>query len=230
MPETSSLRWPQFQPFTPTTITIPPPPVATPDLLPTPTIAAKPVPPPDSVLITPPVTTAGQARENSIEYARELLEYGRPGDALKVLQKLESEAPRNAVVLALLGQTLADIGNHSDAEKWCHKALECDKLCFEAYYTLSLVYQHTSRLDQAIEMMKKVVYIERNSILGHYGLANLYHDSGLLSQALKSLDNTLRLLSSQPTDRAIPGSRGITTARLREAVIHQQQTWSQEAG
>lgn len=231
MPETSSLRWPQTQPFTPPPILIPPlPPVEVLSINPMPTPTSRPVPPSDDSILpfTPPV--AGQPQVSPIETARELLEFGRSTDALKLLLKLEKDAPGNGAVLALLGQTYADLGNHADAEKYCRKAMVSNKLCIDAYYTLSLVYQHSAKLSQAIEMMKKVVYIDRGSILGHYGLANLYHDSGLLSQAQKSLDNALRLLSGLSDDGGITGSRGITVGRLREAVIHQQQTWSQEAG
>jgi chemotaxis protein methyltransferase CheR len=126
----------------------------------------------------------------------------------------------------LLGQAYADLGNWQEAETWCHRAFDVDKLMLDAYYTLALVLQHQGRLDQAIDAMKKVVYIDRNYILGHYGLANLYHDSGLLPQAQKSLDNAHHLLQGQPEDGAVPGSRGITVGRLREAVIRQQQAWS----
>ncbi len=74
--------------------------------------------------------------------------------------------------------------------------------------------------------MKKVVYIDRTYILGHYGLANLYFESNLLPQAQKSLDNALKLLQSIPDEKIVYGSNEISSGRLREAIIRQQQAWS----
>jgi hypothetical protein len=76
--------------------------------------------------------------------------------------------------------------------------------------------------------MKKVVYIDRHHVPGHFGLADLYHTNGQLSRALKSLDNARRLLIGQDDDALVPGVDGITVGRLREAVVRQQQRWSAE--
>jgi Tfp pilus assembly protein PilF len=74
--------------------------------------------------------------------------------------------------------------------------------------------------------MKKVVYIDRNNILGHYGLATLFYENNQLQQAQKSLENASRLLQDKPDEGTIPGSQGITNGRLRSAIISQQQAWS----
>jgi chemotaxis protein methyltransferase CheR len=99
-----------------------------------------------------------------------------------------------------------------------------DKLTIDAYYTLALVLQHQGKLDQAIEVMKRVVYIDHTHILGHYGLANLLKDCGLMPQAQKSLDNALHLVRDLPPDQIIPGSNGITAGRLRDAIVRLQQS------
>jgi hypothetical protein len=74
--------------------------------------------------------------------------------------------------------------------------------------------------------MKKVVYIDRNYVLGHFGLADLYRNNGQLPQAQKSLDNARRLLEARPAEELLPGSGGITVGCLRETIIRQQQQWS----
>lgn len=221
MPETSSLRWPYTSPLPLPPVHIPPPPAVTQKVTSTPTLVPLPREGAESLI------PAGKnsSNEDSIDQAKELLEYGRLEDALSMLLRLSREQPGDAAVCALLGQAYADLGIWQEAETWCRKAFVYDRLALDAYYTLALVLQHEGKLDQAIDAMKKVVYIERDYILGHYGLANLYHDSGLMPQAQKSLDNTLRLLSGHPVDRMITGSRGITAGRLQEAVIRQQQSW-----
>ena len=89
--------------------------------------------------------------------------------------------------------------------------------------------QHQGQLDQAIDALKKVIYIDRNYVLGHFGLANLYRVNGQLPQAQKSLDNARRLLEARAADELISGSGGITAGRLREAITRQQQQWVAEA-
>jgi chemotaxis protein methyltransferase CheR len=164
-----------------------------------------------------------------LERAKELLSYGRSEDARELLLGMVNAGPNNAPAHALLGQACANLGDWDEAERWCRRAIRLDKLALEAYYILSLVLQHQGQLDEAIEMMKKVVYIDRHYVLGHFGLADLYHSNEQLPQALKSLDNARRLLEGCSEDELIIGSGGITTGRLRDAVIHQQQKWGAEA-
>jgi chemotaxis protein methyltransferase CheR len=164
-----------------------------------------------------------------IERARELLEYGHSEEARDVLLKLIGTRSRHAPALALLGQAYANLGEWSEAERWCRQAARLDNLLLDAYYTLALVLQHQSRLAEAIDAMKKVVYIDRNHVLSHFGLADLYHSNGQLPQAYKSLDNARRLLERCADEQIIPGSGGITAGRLRETVVREQQQWGAEA-
>jgi len=185
-----------------------------------------------------------------LERAQELLDYGHSEEARTMLLELVQSGPDHpsmgtpfdtlrtdlvepsrpyARACALLGRAYANLGCWPEAEHWCRQALHCDKLALEAYYTLALVLQHQGRLDQAIEAMKKVIYIDRNDVLGHFGLANLYHLTGQWQRAQKSLDNARRLLEGRAAEELIPGSGGITIGRLREAIVRQQQQWVVEA-
>jgi chemotaxis protein methyltransferase CheR len=143
-----------------------------------------------------------------------------------LLLELATTNPDHAPTCTLLGQAYANLGNWEEAEQWCRQAIHLDKRALDAYYTLALVLQHQERIDQAIEAMRKVVYIDRHNVLGHFGLAELYHSSNQLPQALKSLDNARRLLDGCADGEFIPGSGGITAGRLRETVVRQQQQWS----
>lgn len=158
-----------------------------------------------------------------LERARELVEFGHNQEALTLLEKLVQANPRYAQAHRLLGQTHADRGAWTEAEICCRQAIQIDKLDLHAYYTLGLVLQHQMRLAEAVEMMKKVVYLDHTYVLGHYHLAGLYREQGLLPNAHKSLENALNLLHNRPPDEAIPGSGGVTVSRLRDALTRQQQ-------
>lgn len=174
-----------------------------------------------------PTLQESLAQDSSpLEQARELIEYGLSDQAEEVLLKFLRRNPAHAEACTLLGQVYANKGSWSDAEKRCQEAIQANKLALGAYYTLALVLRHKKQLPQAIEMMKKVVYIDNTHILGHYGLADLYYHNQQIPQALKSLDNALRLLNKQPAETVIPASGGITVERLRQTITRQQQQWS----
>jgi chemotaxis protein methyltransferase CheR len=182
----------------------------------------------DSTLPVSPPPVSPAEEPDPFELARELIEYGHSEEARDVLLKVIKTRPGYAPALALLGQAYANLGEWHEAERWCRQAVRLNNLMLDAYYTLALVLQHQSRLDEAIDAMKKVVYIDRNYVLGHFGLADLYHNKGQLPQAFKSLDNARRLLERYTDDQIVPGSGGITAGRLRETVIREQQQWGAE--
>jgi chemotaxis protein methyltransferase CheR len=184
--------------------------------------------PPSDAISTPDLSLKKLKNGKPIETAEELIEYGHSDQARDLLLEVIDAVQPQPKVYELLGQAHANLGEWENAEQRCRNAIQMDKLALEAYYTLSLIMQHIGQMDQALEMMKKVVYINRNHILGHYGLANLYHSNHQLAQALKSLDNALRLLDKAEPQTPIPGSGGTTVERLRQSIIQQQQHWSAE--
>jgi chemotaxis protein methyltransferase CheR len=178
---------------------------------------------------SPISSLAEEEKGDPIEQAREFLDYGRSEQARDLLLELVESGPRQAPAYALLGQAYANLGYWEEAERWCREAIAADKLALDAYYTLALVLQHQGQHAQAIDAMKKVVYIDRHHVPAHFGLADLYHSNGQLSRALKSLDNARRLLEGQAEDALVSGTEGITVGRLQDVIVRQQQQWSSEA-
>ena len=166
-------------------------------------------------------------KEEVLDKARELLDYGHAEQALDVIKKYHLDFSPSAKSCALMGQLYADLGDWSNAEYWCSRSIELDKLSLDAYFTRSLIFLHQKQIEEAIESMKKVVYIDRNYILGHYNLANLFFEQRSISQALKSLDNAARLLGNKLDDDIVPGVNGITVSRLKEAVTLHRKAWAQ---
>jgi chemotaxis protein methyltransferase CheR len=196
----------------------------------------EPITPPSPKL--PPLPTAAEppklsqielpAEDDPIKEAQMLLEYGQAEKACAMLHGLIEGGMKGVDVFLLLGKVYASLGVWDEAEYWCIQATELDKLALEAYYTLSLVLQHQGQIDEALYAMKKVVYIDRHNVLGHFNLANLYHSNDQIPPAHKSLENAIRLLDGRDQDDLIEGSGGITVSRLRDAIIQQQQLWNME--
>ncbi len=213
--------------LTPTSQVVGAPSLRVPDF--TPSVDSQDVSPWSPPLPEVPVEEEAEPEPDLLESAQECLDYGHSERARDLLLDIVSKQPDNVQACALLGHAYANLADWADAEHWCRKAIQLDNLALEPYYTLALVLQHQGRLDEAIDAMKKVIYIDRAFVLGHFGLADLYHSQDQLPQALKSLDNARRLLRNVADNEVISHSGGITAGSLRNAVVRQQQQWSMEA-
>jgi tetratricopeptide (TPR) repeat protein len=168
-----------------------------------------------------------------VEQARELLDSGRSEHACDVLlqwvQEADPSEPDYASACTLLGEAYANLGHSRRAEHWCRRALSVDELLLPAYYTLALVLQNQGQFEPAIDAMKKVVYIDRNNVLGHFGLANIYYSNGQVSRAIKSLKNAQRLLQVCASEELVPGPGGVSVASLRKAILRRLRQWNAQA-
>ena len=133
---------------------------------------------------------------------------GAPVEARDLLLEVLADSSNDATACMLMGQACANLGEWEKAEEWSRQAVHLDPLMLKAYHTMALVLQHQGHLDQAISAMKKVIYLDRTHIVGHFGLAGLYRSNGQLPQALKSLDNAHRLLRNYGADEVVPESVG----------------------
>jgi len=174
---------------------------------------------------SPAFSPSRMPEASNYEEAQALMSFGHVEQARDLLLRWLTENPSHAPGCALLGTIYANLGNMPEAERWCKMAIAHDRLCLDAYYTLALVFQHHGQREQAIEMMKKVVYIDRNDILGHFSLADLFHASGQNALALKYLENTRRLLEGRPMEELVPRAGDFTVGRLAQTVVELQQTW-----
>lgn len=180
--------------------------------------------------VTGPLTLKAGVPEGSdpAEKAREFLSYGHSEEARDLLLEYLKREPHDETACTLLAQAYANLGKWKEAACLCRRAIAENNLAMDAYYILALVLQHQGELEAAIEAMKKVIYIDRKYVLGHFSLADLYKSHHQLPRALKSLNNALRLLEDYAAEDLVPGSGGITADRLRQAIVRKQQMWSME--
>lgn len=162
---------------------------------------------------------------NIIDTVQPLIDSGQLEQARDLLLGQLAQSPDNAPCCALLGRIYANLGNGIEAERWCKFAIARDPLCLEAYYTLALVLQHAGQRDQAINLMRKVIYIDNDDILGHFSLANLLHDIRQNDQAMRHLKKSRELIEVKPISEFVPRTNDITVGRLAQTIIELQQTW-----
>ena len=189
---------------------------------------AEPVRKQESITQPRPALDAAATMPDPLDQAQALIGIGKVEEAVEILLRWLMRNPNHGPACTLLGKTYAGLGNWEEAERWCHLAIVVDKLSLEAYYTLALIYEHQDLPDPAIEMMKRVIYIDRNDILGYYSLAGFYHNRGLIAQALKALENARRLVGARQPDENVPRADGISMLRLAQAIVQQQRQWTTE--
>ena len=113
---------------------------------------------------------------------------------------------------------LMDESDYERAVAKLQEQLQLQPTHVKSYYKLALIYQQQEQWDDAIDMLKKAIYVERDFVLAHFILANLYKKTGKGQLAQKFFENTARLLSEKPDYEIIPNSDGLTVGRLVAAV------------
>jgi chemotaxis protein methyltransferase CheR len=143
-----------------------------------------------------------------------LLGQGRYGEAMtRFLAHLERE-PDFAPAYYQMARVHANRGRLEEARSWCQQSIERDPLLTEAHYTLALIHQEGGALDEAIAQLKKTLYLDPNFVLAHFSLSNLYQQMDRRDGAARHRTQAIRLAAKMPADHVVPGSDGLTAARL----------------
>jgi chemotaxis protein methyltransferase CheR len=92
------------------------------------------------------------------------------------------------------------------------------------HYTLALIHQVQGELQEAISRFKKVIYLDSNFILAHFGLSHLYERIGKPLEADRHRTLTIHLASKLSPDTVLLGSDDLTAGQLLTmARIHHHQ-------
>lgn len=185
----------------------------------------KPVVEPPAPMVESPKPESGLALSvppppppDPYQAAVELLAAGQVDEALaKLYEKLDQDADFGPTYYAL-SKAYANKGHLKEAQHWCERAIEKDKLHPKPYYTLSMIYQEYGLLDKAVDVLNKALYLDPMFLLAHYGLACVYLRQGNKKLACKSLRNVQRLLEGRPREEPIPEGDGLVVGRLLQLV------------
>lgn len=121
--------------------------------------------PPELVALTPEemARRAGQIRENidrdiaDFNRASSMLEQGRFGEAIPLLERLHELVPDNSSINLMLGRAYLNVGQFVEAEQSLRKVLETDPDHIEARMLLSDLYTRVDRIDDAIAVLQEVM-------------------------------------------------------------------------
>jgi tetratricopeptide (TPR) repeat protein len=124
------------------------------------------------------------------------LKLDRPQDALEICQTLLEKNPEDGLAHALLGEALAEIGDHDQAQEHLQNAVQYAPDQAFPWLALSQYFNNAGESDEVSETLRKAVQIAPDQAELHLALGQDYLSAGSQSQALTSLRRADQLTST----------------------------------
>ncbi|NTU82407.1 MAG: tetratricopeptide repeat protein, partial [Chloroflexales bacterium] len=153
---------------------------------------------------------------------RDLLDAGQAEAALELFGATPLAGAHAPRILALAARAHADRGDLDLAAAEARRALELNPLTTEAHLLIGLIYARQGRYAAAIGQLERARYLDGESPVISFYLAECYRQAGKASDALREYRNTIRKLAEHPPDRLIDGVAAgwlSETCRRYEAMI-----------
>ncbi len=160
-------------------------------------------------------------------YQEAVNDYNR-GDYLQSVKKLlplvsKGQNNNNSFLMKtesmiLLAKSYANINELAQAETWCKKAIDTEKLNPGLYYLLSTIFQSAENIDASMKSLKQSIYLDPDFIMAHFTLGMLLLQKNMPVESRKSMHNALSLLKQTDTEEILPYSEGIAAGRLIETI------------
>lgn len=122
----------------------------------------------------------------------------KEGDSLEVkTEKLYQE------ILQLLDREEYDF-----ALKKIDELMKMDKFLPEGYYLRGVIEDKLNHSEEAIAEFKRTIYLDKNFLMAHFNLAEIYVRMGRKKDALRKYNNALSILEDREIEDPIPFSGG----------------------
>jgi chemotaxis protein methyltransferase CheR len=153
-----------------------------------------------------------------LEQAMELYQQERYEESLQIIDPMlhKGDAPQDAFTLKI--RICSNQGRFDDALQACHAMIGRDPFDPEAYYLMALLHRESDDPERALEILKKVLYLDPGHIMAHYTLGTLLFSQGKPGAARKQLQNATGLLGQLEQESIIPGSDGLSSGRLSRII------------
>lgn len=113
-------------------------------------------------------------------------------------------------------KSLADQGRLTEACAVCREWLAHDSLNCRGHYLHAVILQELGRCDEAGAALRKVLYLEPDSVMAWYSLGLIARKQANQREALRAFDTVGRLLTAYEDDALLPEAEGLSAGRLRE--------------
>lgn len=138
-------------------------------------------------------------------------------------------APRGPGAPAQAARDCANQGRLDEAAARCREAIAADKLNPAGHYLFAAIQQEQGYNDDAMQSLKRALYLDPDFVLAHFALGNLCRSQGRHREAQRHFEHAQALLRTHPTDEVLPESEGLTAGRLGEIIASVQSSLPQNA-
>jgi chemotaxis protein methyltransferase CheR len=124
----------------------------------------------------------------------------------------------NAAELTQKARTFANMGLLNDAIQLISEAITADRMDPGRHYLHSAILGEMGLKMEAIEALKKAVYLDADFALAYFAMGNLSFSTGNILEAERHFDTALMLLRKHGNDDILPESEGMPVWRLVELI------------
>ncbi|MEQ8664910.1 MAG: CheR family methyltransferase [Rhodospirillales bacterium] len=111
---------------------------------------------------------------------------------------------------------LANQGDWQKATQECQALIEAAPMDADAHFLLALIAENLGRNGDAVESLKRAIYIDRDHGLAYYHLGLAHARIGNAAAACKALRNVNALVSVRGDDEPVRGGDGLAAGELGE--------------
>ncbi len=168
--------------------------------------------------VNPPHEPATRRQPSLYEEATELYESGSYAEAVEKLFGADPVILADAKTAALLARAFANQGKLNESLDWCDRAIAANKMDPQLHYLRAIVLQEQGNLEASVAALKRALYLDPDFVLAYFALGNLALRRDAFDEADRHFENALALLEQSPAETVLPGSEGLTSARLSEII------------
>jgi chemotaxis protein methyltransferase CheR len=133
---------------------------------------------------------------------------------------LAGELPGDPAAAVLHVRALANL-EATRAERACAAALGRHPLSAELHYLHAMLLIELRRDEEAIQALRRVLYLDRSLAIAHFTLGALLWRRGDPAGGRRAYRNAHALCAARPPDEIVPLSDGERAGRLAEAATYQ---------
>ncbi|GLQ91508.1 CheR family methyltransferase [Dyella acidisoli] len=115
-------------------------------------------------------------------------------------------------------RSYANEGKLTEAAECCETVIAANKTDPNPQYLLAMIKQEQGQYEQAVQSLKRALYLDPSFVLAHFALGNLYSLIGRPRDARRYFRNALDLLLPLSKGEVVPESDGLSAGRLEEIV------------
>jgi chemotaxis protein methyltransferase CheR len=141
-----------------------------------------------------------------------------PNQAIERLLAVAGEPDPASQRTIMLARLLASRRRLPEAHDQAVKAVQLASLSPEAYYVQGTILREMGRADQALDVFRRAVFLDKNFVLAKVQLAECLSDLGQHDRARRELQYAAEMIEGQPAAGVVYGDPEITIGRLREMI------------